>query len=614
MGKNEHKNHTDYRFFLISLPPVILYILILVIEIPYSFSQFFRTYSITLFSLALIVYFLSFQMNGKSGWLLGLSITALLFGLTLSYNWTSGYSDNRILGGLLPYKDGYDYYNGARQLLNGQLLVGRSAGRPLFPGFLSTLLLITQQNLQLTLATLTALTGFTSYITARQVRHSFGPLPAAIFMALLYSYILPYIGLAWTELLGLIFGCLGFILLWQTARTLRLRDLVFGIAVLMVGVSTRSGAFIIFPMLVIWAGLMITKNQQFSLPSTGIALSAVLLSYWVANGLYPVFVVTSGYSTFTQFAFAIYGQVSGGTGWFRAIEDLRTMDPSIVFDAALQIFIAHPLSFPIAVAKSYRDFFLPSVIGIFPLYSVSGNSFLDLTLWIAALALLIRGLFISGKKWREPSFFLLIAAFLGIFLSVPFLPPIDGGRRFYASTMPFFFALPAVGISGIINQHWIPSDINGLMVRRTARMLSVFLAIITIIIPVMIQRFSPSQSIQAQDCPTGEVPFAIRVDPGSYIDLDPGNSFSCGSLPNICLDDFKANGVEKNIDPFYQSLVIAAESRNDITRIITTNDLLGGKYHFFVGPAGMLQPSDSSRIVTGCGTTAKSPSTYFVEP
>ena len=64
----------------------------------------------------------------------------LLLALTLSFLWTSGFSDNFVIGGLLPYKDAKNYFLGANLLLNGCLIrnAGQALGRPLFSGFLSS--------------------------------------------------------------------------------------------------------------------------------------------------------------------------------------------------------------------------------------------------------------------------------------------------------------------------------------------------------------------------------------------------------------------------------------------------------------------------------------------
>ena len=87
------------------LIPLFLYWIVLILKIPYSFSQYFSKFSFSLFLLVLLLYYLSFRMPARYGVLTGLGLTILLFSLALSYKWTSGYSDNGVIGGLLPYKD-----------------------------------------------------------------------------------------------------------------------------------------------------------------------------------------------------------------------------------------------------------------------------------------------------------------------------------------------------------------------------------------------------------------------------------------------------------------------------------------------------------------------------
>jgi hypothetical protein len=69
-------------------------------------------------------------------------------------------------------------------------------------------------------------------------------------------------------------------------------------------------------------------------------------------------------------------------------------------------------------------------------------------LWAALIVLLLRALVLAVRGRRLGQLSLLLAAFAGVVLSVPFLPPMDGGARFYASTMAFFFALPAIAVAG----------------------------------------------------------------------------------------------------------------------------------------------------------------------
>ena len=112
------ENKLNAGMIISVLIPLFLYWIVLILKIPYSFSRYFSIYSVGLFLLVLLLYYLSFRMPDGYRVLAGLGLTMLLFGLALSYKWTSGYSDNGLIGGLLPYKDAKNYYFGANLILN----------------------------------------------------------------------------------------------------------------------------------------------------------------------------------------------------------------------------------------------------------------------------------------------------------------------------------------------------------------------------------------------------------------------------------------------------------------------------------------------------------------
>src|SRR3990172_8193354 len=87
------------------LIPLLLFWGVLIFRIPYSITFHFNTYSFGLFVIILLLYYVSLRLRGNVGVLVGLGLTMLLFALALSYKWTSGFSDNFMIGGLLPYKD-----------------------------------------------------------------------------------------------------------------------------------------------------------------------------------------------------------------------------------------------------------------------------------------------------------------------------------------------------------------------------------------------------------------------------------------------------------------------------------------------------------------------------
>ena len=474
------------------------------------------------------------------------------------------------------------------------------------------MLFLTGKNLQVSITILVALLGLTSYLSAQKLKVAFGALPAALYLAFSFLYAQTQIGYLHSESLGLILGNLGFILIWQSAEKRKLGLASFAIIILMIAVSARAGAFLIFPMLALWAGWAFRGKTRFSWRSFGVIFLVVILSYLSINTLYARLVVEPGNHNFGNFAYTIYGQVHGGTGWNRAITDLGTRDPAIIMDTAIQVFKAHPFSLFIGTAKAYRDFFIPSDMGIFNFYG-SKSLWLNFSLWVISIILLIFALirFIKNIKKTIPS--LLFASFLGIFLSIPFLPPIDGGSRFYASTMPFFFALIATALPSIGLKEKI-----GLDDRQTGTaLLSGLLALMTLVMPVFILYLTASPEVALPSCPADQAPYAFRFDPNSYIDIDPSQETPCGKIPSICFNDFTQNSTEKNFNLFFQELVKQVELQDTATRILTANNLVPrGRFPFFISPVDQLASIPVRTTITGCATkfaTKGYPTIYRIE-
>jgi len=358
----------DVVWLGVFLLQLLLFWVILLIKLPSSFTQNFHAYSPWVFLVVLLLYYLAFRWSNRFGTLICLGLTMVLFAFTLSYLWTSGFSDNFIIGGLLPYKDGKNYYVGANLILNGvpPINSGQATERPLFPGFLAVILFLTGQNLKIALAIIGQLAGLALYVSARQVRNSFGALAASLYATFMYFHIQSLLGYSMSETIGFTIGCFGFVMLWLASRHLKWLDLLLGLIVLLVAVSARAGAFFIFPMLVLWIGWVFHGEKKFSLRMAVYALGAVLIGYLLVNSIYARLLgIPPGYS-FGNFSYAVYGQVRGGTGWHSAIKELGTRNPAVVYHEAWNFFLAHPSSLFIAFAKSYRDFFQLGDLSIFP--------------------------------------------------------------------------------------------------------------------------------------------------------------------------------------------------------------------------------------------------------
>jgi hypothetical protein len=588
-------NRIDAGHIIAWLIPLIGFWVVLAFEIPYSISQYFRQFIPVLFLGILLLFYLSFRLKKSLSVLAVFGLVMLLFALSLSFLWTSGVSDNFLIGGLLPYKDAKNYYQGATQILNGLpvRLAVNAVRRPLFSGFFSSLLLLSGQNLKLTLEVTVQLAGLGLFLSARQVRQGMGAWAAALYIVFMYYYFYLAAGYVMSETLGFIGGCLGFALLWRAAQDRKWFDLLLGLVLTLVAVSARAGAFFIFPLLVFWAGWAFRGEKLFSIRVFILVLAVLVIGYFFLNTVYPSLLGVPEDSSFGNFAYSLYGQVRGGIGWHSAIDELGTSNPSAVYQAAWEVFLADPAGFTRGAAKSYADFFLPGIWSIFPF----GEGSLDWILWFLTVAVLLRGMYLLIRNLRSETSILLLAGFVGIILSIPFLPPIDGGNRFYASTMPFFFVPFAVGI-GRFPPDPVPAPANhGLFLLR---FVSVSLLALTALLPPVTLRLRSRPLLNAPACSPEQRPFAIRVNPGSYIDIVPVEHAPCGLAPEICLDDYRNHHTEISIDDFYQELDALVSSSPSETRIIPTLNLLDGFFQYFVATDRQVFANSPGNLFSGC--------------
>jgi hypothetical protein len=269
----------------------------------------------------------------------------------------------------------------------------------------------------------------------------------------------------------------------------------------------------------------------------------------------------------------------------------------------LDYFLKHPIGLVIGFAKAYRDFFWFGGRGIAPFSRSGWQSPLNIILWLGMLTLLFRAIIQLFKGIRSDLDSLLLAGFIGIFLSIPFLPPIDGGSRFHAGTMPFFYAALVAGLGGVSwgGQEQIKKDdrLSGNLV--FSRFASILLLVVVLILPIVLYEFGRRPAYVVVDCLSNEQPFIIEYPPGSYVDLIKENSVQADSIPGVSLDDFQNNNTELAIDDYYQKLVALARSDSANIRLIPAVDLIGNEFHYFYIPLDKLPRDGSPNLVAGCG-------------
>jgi len=339
---------------------------------------------------------------------------------------------------------------------------------------------------------------------------------------------------------------------------------------------------------------------KFSFKVFVIAIMTILIGYYFANSVFARLSGVPEGTIFGNFAYSIYGQVQGGAGWYKAIEELGTTKPSIIYKAAFQFFLQHPQSLFIGIAKSYRDFFLPGEGSIF-LFNINDRlGWVNYAAWGVTMFLMIWGLIVSVKKMGSNISLMLMAGFAGIFLSIPFLPPIDGGSRFYASTAPFFFAIPVIALEQASAKNGQKTEtesfLSGLGFLRAG---TITLSFLTVVMPLIILKLGSPPAFSVPACSLGQVPFVLNSYRGSYVDLISNNA-DCGLAPEICINDFEKNNVEKTVDDFYQELASMLTNSAVNVRIIPALNLVDKKSHYFYISHDKILGSLSSGLLSGC--------------
>jgi hypothetical protein len=294
--------------------------------------------------------------------------------------------------------------------------------------------------------------------------------------------------------------------------------------------------------------------------------------------------------------------VVGGAGYNYAIQQFNTRNSEIIYRAAWKFFLQHPLSFFIGAAKAYRDFFFPN-IGIFRFYAFGGHIVWSYLIWITGLGLTIAGVVKSVRKIFEPTYSFFVAVFIGFLLSIPFLPPIDGGTRIYASTMPLYFGFVAIAV-GNFDSSQRPDAFESALLKLVG-ILSMLVISMAVIVPVFIQRLSTVPTFETPVCPPDQVPYVVELHRGSFVDILPDDEASCGHALTVCASDFQNSSVEMLADAsdaeVYQVFLDGGITTGDGIRVFEGNDLVSETTYIFMGSLNTFQQTSNHNLIAGCG-------------
>ncbi len=570
----------------------------------------------SLFPVGLVALLTLWACHRRQAWfstVAGLTATLVLFALPLAALWQDVAFHIHAVGGLLPFSDASGYYYDARRLLDGHPL-GWSARRPLFVGLLSTLLAITAQNLQVTLAVLVGLNGVASFLLAREVRVSHGSLAAAATTVMLYLFyrVVGGLGTTLTENIGLALALCGYAAMLRGARRRDLPSLCIGLGLVAFGLISRAGAFFVLPFSV-WAIASICGSTWRRWIGAGAAASgAVLAAAVLALGVGRLLADPAGEQTaFSNFSYSLYGLVVGGKGWGQVLLDHPgAAEGAAIYALAYQAFLEHPLGIVEGSVRMWRLYFTPG--GPFNAFAFVVDPVVGWHAQIVCYALSV--LAIAGLVVRrtQPESVLLLASVLGHVASIPFVPPVDAGLRVYAATMPLLALL--IGVAprlAVVMTGTAPGDAgassnddtpSGMTWRgsRVADALGIAIALAATVAPLILLHTRRQPPVPHLACRADTEPVVVRVSDGAFLRIGDGRRPVSGRTAAVEIPAAMLAMTAGQI-----------ELRNDIenfkagTTMVNGYDLGSGRFVWLVVPTPLL--AGGSGVYGLCGRASDDP-------
>ena len=535
--------------------------LLITLKIPLSehLSDFFRHgYSFWLMAILLSL-FLSYRLPVSIQKPVNFSLIIVLFTLPLTALWREAYAELQIFGGLLSFSDSAQYYHEANRLLAGFPMTSFGARHPNGPALLTSLIAITGNNLQQTLTIYLFLNALGVFLFAHVIKNAYGPLNASIVVLFAFLFFRRFIGMTDTENLGFLMGCLALTVLLFGAEYGKKQFIFWGIFFCSFALNTRPGTFFILITLLFWALTTPRIRNLFQSKIDKTKLIAALTMPFLLNFLLANAITTGGKGIFSNFSYTLYGITDGGRGWEQLFKDHpeinqvpNSQKANFAYQLSFQNFKDDPTNTLRGIGHAYSDYFSLKDSSVFGF--VAGG---DLTVFndpdtqnqhayqtsrILLMLFSLGGLSWLCSKRSKPENSLLLWVVLGVFLSIPFLPPKDAGiMRVYATSIPFIILLPGLGLKWLNLQSVFDKEPikQSNMVGNFTKFLGVSMIALTIFGSYTVYHLNKNQNVFRTSYATQKADAVIKVRNGSYLYILNDESLDTTYLPRVKFSDFQ---------------------------------------------------------------------------
>jgi len=588
-----------------------LYALIFFLPLPQPVSFFgIQIFELLTLLISGIVIYLAFQ-NNKFWKILSLVLTLAIFTLPMLINWSQVESNYNLVLGLLPWSDASGYYADALTLLQGGLFSGFSGNRPLFPSFLSLLLKLGAGNIQTALIVLALINGFAVYLFACEINAHLGALAGALATLLLYFFYRQFAGTLLTEQLGIPLGLIALTLLLRALKISSLNLFSTGLFCLALALFARAGAFFVLPALAMLGYVYFADRGIISIRLILTLVSALALA-WGLNFFLGKIVSSPDVAQFGNFSYTLYGQAVGGRGWTQIFTDHPEISLLVDSEKARAAYLfafaeirRNPAGLAAGFINAWRDYFIPSQFAVFSFVQL-GDKYSSPYLQGLLLLALFAGLFLAWKHRRTGTASLLLAAFLGILVSIPFIPPSESAlMRVYSATIAIPIVLACSVVGGLAwgkVAHHSPDSKWNLQRDVGLACLAVFCIMGAVFGGPIVKILAPERlSLAEPTCSFGETPLQFQLAPAANILINANESGQPTKIPVVTARDFRKSmrkfpGIYHDFSDSLISLitppVVLSYSQNLIT----------GDFHWLINPQEAI--NKPGVIIQACGISA----------